>query len=46
VVECTAVDQERSARDLVSLVSGPASTIRLLASLGRGEAAALARVAD
>lgn len=39
MVDCTAVDQERSARDLVGLGSGPISTIRLLVSLGRGEAA-------
>jgi hypothetical protein len=34
VVECTAVDQERSARDLGSLVVGPISPIRLLVSMG------------
>ena len=46
MVECTAVDQECSARDLVSLVSGPISAIRLLVSPGRGEAAELTRGAD
>lgn len=46
MVDCTAVDQERSARDLVSPVSGPISTIWLLVSPGRGEAAARARGAD
>jgi hypothetical protein len=43
VVECTAVDQERIGRDLVTIVSGLTSTVPLLARVGGGEAAALAR---